>query len=162
MAITKTMNENSFAKLLKELNALGEQIRAKQEEKQALLDQFEQERKRLKMGRISETTLASSVKKTNIELIKLDKQIRIVMDKGKKMSARIVDVIRSQQPKVFRAQKSGVFLASGKKKSKAKTKTIKKAKKVSKIKKKSRSRPKPKSNASKTHKKKSAKKKRNR
>ena len=54
------MNEEFFAKTLKELNVAGELVRARQEEKQGLLDEFDTECKRFFFGKISEKALASS------------------------------------------------------------------------------------------------------
>lgn len=121
------MNENVFAKLVKEFNALGELIRTRQEEKQSVLNQFDTELARYKRGNISENTLASSIKKTNLELMKLDKNIREIIDKSMKYSARINDLVRSQRPIAYRARESGLGLASAPAKKKAvKKKVVKK------------------------------------
>jgi hypothetical protein len=116
MAKTKTMNENSFSKLAKELSALAELVRTRQEEKQSVIDEFEKERGRYKTGKISENTLASSVKKTNLELIKLDNSIRETIQKAVNLSTRMQAFLRSQSPKAFRAKESGFFMLGGKKK----------------------------------------------
>ena len=76
MVQTKKMNESFFAKMLKELNVAGELIRARQDEKQALLDEFDSECKRFFFGKISRKALESSVKKTNNELQRLNNEIR--------------------------------------------------------------------------------------
>ena len=127
MVKVKMMNENVFAKLVKEFNALGELIRTRQEEKQSVLNQFDTELARYKRGNISENTLASSIKKTNLELMKLDKNIREIIDKSMKYSARINDLVRSQRPIAYRARESGLGLASAPAKKKAvKKKVVKK------------------------------------
>ncbi len=63
MALVKKMNESAFAQILKEFHALGELIRARQDEKQAIIDQFDSESKRFYFGKISEKALESSIKK---------------------------------------------------------------------------------------------------
>lgn len=132
MVQTKHMNENSFAKILKEFNVAGELVRSRQDEKQALLDEFDQECKRFFFGKISERSLASSVKKTNKEIKRLDKDIRNNISKARKAGERAVKLVTSQAPIGYRATLSGI--SGGKKKSakkkKAKTskKTTKKAK----------------------------------
>ena len=124
MVQAKMMGETSFEKLTKEFGALGELIRTRQDEKQSVLNEFDRERERYKKGRVSENTLASSVRKTNTELIKLDKNIRLIIQKSLKLSSRMDDFIRKQDPKVFRAHESGISLATSKKKRKpAKRKT---------------------------------------
>ena len=127
MAKAKMMNESAFEKLTKEFGALGELIRARQDEKQAILNEFDKERDRYKKGKISENTLASSVRKTNTELIRLDKNIRDIIQKALKISGNMNDSLRKQQPKVFRAKESGFVLqGSPKKKKVVKRKTVKK------------------------------------
>jgi hypothetical protein len=129
MVQAKMMNESAFEKLTKEFGALGELIRTRQDEKQAVLNEFDKERERYKTGKISENTLASSVKKTNLELIKLDKAIREIIQKSVSLAGRMNVFLRNQQPKVFRAKESGIFLQGG-----AKKKTMKKKKSIKKVK----------------------------
>ena len=112
MVKVKMMNENMFAKLTKEFSALGELIRTRQEEKQSVLDEYDKELSRYKKGNISENTLASSVKKTNNELLKLDKNIRDTIAKFKKYSKRINELVRAQKPIAYRARETGSALAS--------------------------------------------------
>lgn len=128
MVKAKMMNENSFDKLVKEMNALAELIKSRQDEKQAVLDEFDKEKARYSKGKISQATLASSIRKTNAELIRLDKNIRLTMVKSKKLLSRMSDFVTAQAPKVFRAKESGFSLASGgaKKKKVAKKKVVKK------------------------------------
>ena len=85
MAQAKKMNENFFAKLHKQVTTTGELIRARQEEKQGLLDDFTAESKRFFFGKISERALAASVKKDNAELKRLDANIRSAMAKTKSL-----------------------------------------------------------------------------
>ena len=128
MVKVKMMNENLFAKLVKEYNALGELIRTRQEEKQSVLNEFDAEVARYKRGNISENTLASSVKKTNNELTKLDKSIRDTMSKMSKTASRLDALIKAQKPIVYRAKETGAgLLSSGKKTAKKKPAAKKKA-----------------------------------
>ena len=122
MVHIKRMNESFFAKILKDLNVAGELIRARQEEKQGLLDEFEGECKRFFFGKISEKTLASSVKKTNKEFARLDKEIRLNMSRSRNAENRVAKLVSEQAPVGYRATISGI---SGGDKNK---KTAKKAK----------------------------------
>ncbi|MCD4771023.1 hypothetical protein K8R30_01235 [archaeon] len=135
MAKSKKMNEAALAKLVKELDSVGELILTRQDEKQVVMNDFDAERARYVKGRISEDTLLSSSKKTNAELIKLDKNIREAIIKVGKISMNIRAFAIRQAPKVFRASVSGVKPISRKKK-------VKKAKKAKKAKKKTVKKPK--------------------
>lgn len=121
MVQTKKMNESFFAKLLKELNVAGELIRARQDEKQGLLDEFNQESKRFFFGKISERALISSVKKTNNELSRLDGEIRTNMSSARKAGDKSMSLISAQAPVRYRATLSGIVGGeSGKAKRKGK------------------------------------------
>ncbi len=126
MVQTRKMNESFFAKLLKELNVAGELVRARQDEKQGLLDEFDQETKRFFFGRISERALMSSVKKTNAELSRLDREIRTNMSKARRAGARSMSLVSAQAPVRYRATLSGLS-GGGKKKAKRKGKRRKTA-----------------------------------
>ncbi|MEK6741889.1 MAG: hypothetical protein AABX76_00310 [Nanoarchaeota archaeon] len=108
------MNEEFFAKTLKELNVAGELVRARQEEKQGLLDEFDTECKRFFFGKISEKALASSVKKTNAELQRLDKEIRLNMARARGAGDRVSKLVSAQAPVGFRATLSGIIGGSQK------------------------------------------------
>jgi len=125
MVQVKKMNESYFAKLLKEFNVAGELVRARQEEKQGLLDDFDRISKRFFFGKISERTLSSSVKKANRELARLDREIRANMAKGRNAGSKAMGLTSAQTPIAYRATLSGV--AGGEKK-KAKRHVKKKAK----------------------------------
>jgi hypothetical protein len=135
MAKSKKMNELRFAKLQKELSAVGEDILTKQDEKQAVMNDFDTERARFLKGKISEDTLASSSKKTNNELLRLDKGIRENIVKISKISASIKEFVGMQSPKVFRASVKGIKMASnaGKKSAPKKASHKKAAKKTAKV-----------------------------
>ena len=134
MVKSKKMNEEFFAKLHKELTTTGELIRARQEEKQGLLDEFTAESKRFFFGKISERSLAASVKKTNAELKRLDKGIRSAMSRARVLADKIKSLVAKQAPIGYRATLSGI--SGGKVKAKKKVK--KKAKKKKKVKKKAK------------------------
>jgi len=108
MVKVKMMNEELFAKTLKEFNVTGELLRARQEEKQGLLDEFDKECKRFFFGKISEKALASSVKKTNNELHRLDSEIRLNMGKARHACNRASGIISVQVPVHYRATLSGL------------------------------------------------------
>ena len=122
MAKVKMMNEEFFAKTLKEFNVAGELVRARQEEKQGLLDEFDTECKRFFFGKISERALAASVKKTNTELMRLDKEIRMNIQKAHASGNRASALVSAQAPMHFRATLSGLVGGSGGKAKKAKHK----------------------------------------
>lgn len=124
MVKVKMMNEELFAKTLKEFNVAGELVRARQEEKQGLLDEFDGECRRFFFGKISEKALTSSVKKTNDELHRLDSEIRQNMSKARSAGDRALRLISAQVPVHYRATLSG--LSGGEKSVKKKGKKRKK------------------------------------
>ncbi len=108
MVQTKKMNESLYAGFLKEINVAGELIRARQEEKQGLLDEFNAESKRFFFGKISERAFASSVKKTNNELLRLNSNIREAITKARNVARRVIGITTAQAPINFRATLSGI------------------------------------------------------
>ena len=144
MVQVKKMNESFFAKILKEFNVAGELIRARQEEKQGLLDDFDSECKRFFFGKISERALASSVKKTNAELQRLDGDLRTNITKSRRAGDRATTLVSAQAPVRYRATLSGIVGGEGKaptrkkKKARAPAKKKKKAKTPTRKKKKRR------------------------
>ena len=114
MAQVKRMNEAFFAQLLKDFTVVGELVRARQEEKQGILDEFDAESKRFFFGKISEKALASSVKKTNAELARLDSEIRKAISRAKGLSDRARKLTADQAPVSFRATLSGIVSSAGK------------------------------------------------
>jgi len=108
MVQVKMMNEEFFAKAIKEFNVAGELVRARQEEKQGLLDEFDQECKRFFYGKISRRSLQSSVDKTNKELHRLDVEVRENMSKARNAGNRAQHVISVQTPVAYRASLSGI------------------------------------------------------
>ncbi|MFH1918008.1 MAG: hypothetical protein ABIJ14_02825 [Nanoarchaeota archaeon] len=133
MAQTKKMNLSFFVEIQKDLTASGELIRARQDEKQALMNEFDKECKRFFFGKISERALASSVKKTNLELKRLDKSIRDTMSRARNISTREMVLVSAQAPISYKATLSGIV--GGKKKKAAKRKVVRKKKVVKKAKK---------------------------
>jgi|SRR3989344_5726174 len=121
MVKVKMMNEELFSKTLKEFNVAGELVRARQEEKQGLLDEFDEECKRFFFGKISERALSASVKKTNAELARLDKEIRDNMAKSRSAGDRAMKLISAQAPVSYRATLSGIVGGSQKAKKRKKS-----------------------------------------
>ncbi len=111
MAKEKHMDESAFAEIVKEFNAVGELIRARQDEKQAVMDEFDSESKRFYFGKISEKTLASSARKTNNELQKLDDQIRKAISNAADLSSQARRFTAAQSPKSFKATLTGITSA---------------------------------------------------
>ena len=122
MARTKKMNEVTFAQILKEFHAVGELIRARQNEKQAILDEFDSESRRFFFGKISEKALESSIRKTNKELGRLDKEIRVAISNARLLGNRMNSLVTAQSPLTFRGTLSGISSGDGKKKAKKKAK----------------------------------------
>jgi hypothetical protein len=110
------MNEAFFVKMQKDLTTAGEWIRSRQDEKQALLDEFDKESKRFFFGKISQRALAASVKKTNNELQRLDHSIRGAIKRARTLSTREMKLVSDQAPIGYRATISGISGGSKKKK----------------------------------------------
>ena len=108
MVQSKKMNQFAFAKIIKEVDSIAELIRSKQDQKQAIIDDFEKEKKRYRVGKISESTLASSVRKTNDGFIKIDKEIRTAIASHNRLADSAKRMASNQSPKVFRAHLYGV------------------------------------------------------
>ena len=138
MVQTKKMDESTFAEIIKEFNAVGELIRARQDEKQAVIDGFNSESKRFFFGKISERTLASSVRKTNKELQKLDDQIRETIEKTRNLAGQARRFASIQSPRIFKATLSGVKAESKKRTYKRRKPVKKKSAKKSFVKRKSK------------------------
>ena len=129
MVQTKKLNASFFSQLQKDLTATIELLRARQDEKQAILDQFDSECKRFFFGKISQRALTSSVKKTNAELQRLDRAIREAITRAKRLSDRERKIVSNQAPLVFRATLSGLTGGREKKTKRRKVAKRKKAKK---------------------------------
>ncbi len=123
MVQTRKMNESFFVKMQKDLTTAGEWIRSRQDEKQALIDDFDKESKRFFFGKISQRALAASVKKTNNELHRLDNSIREAIKRSRSLSTKEMKLVSDQAPIGYRATISGI---SGGKKKAAKRKPAKK------------------------------------
>jgi hypothetical protein len=129
MVQLKKMNEELFANLLRDLTAAGELIRARQEEKQKLLDAFDAESKRFFFGKISQKAWKSSVDKTNLELQRLDKNRREAIKKAGILCDRIKKLCNEQLPIGYRATLTGISGGKVAKKKKAVKKKSSKRKK---------------------------------
>jgi len=104
----KHMDESEFSKIVKELAAVGELIRTHQEEKQAALDEYDKEMQRYKGGKLSKKALASSVKKVNNELSKLDKALRNDIKRAGSVANRAKQTAGRQAPRHLRVSMAGV------------------------------------------------------
>lgn len=104
----KKMNESDYAKIVKELAACGELIRTHQDEKQAALDEFDKELDRFKSGKISQKALASSVRKVNNELSKIDKALRNDIRRVASVSSHARSMANRQAPRHIRVSMKGI------------------------------------------------------
>ncbi len=105
---TKKLKESDLASIIKELHSLGELIRARQEEKQAVINEFNSEDRRFLVGKLSQRTINSSIKKTRAELKRLNQEIRDTIKESKEKLNEIDKLISAQSPKRFRVSLSGV------------------------------------------------------
>lgn len=128
MAQSKKMNAAGFAKLVKELDSVGELILTKQNEKQSVMDDFDKEKVRYSKGKISEDTLASSAKKVNVELARLDKGTREAILKVGKIASLSKEFAGRQAPKIFKANVAGLKWTNNPARKSAAKKVVKKVK----------------------------------
>lgn len=124
MVRVKRMNESALAEDLKSLNVAGEIVRSRQEEKQGLLDEFDATSKRFFFGKISERALASSVRKTNNELKRLNGDIRFNISRLRAASNRVIALAARQAPIGFRATLSGTSGGGAKRRAKKARKSV--------------------------------------
>ena len=124
MVRVKRMNESALAEDLKSLNVAGEIVRSRQEEKQGLLDEFDATSKRFFFGKISERALASSVRKTNNELKRLNGDIRFNISRLRAASNRVIALAARQAPIGFRATLSGTSGGGAKRRAKKARKPV--------------------------------------
>jgi len=116
MATEKEMNQSSFIKIAKEINAFAEVIRSRQDQKQVIINDFNKEHKRYQAGKISKKTLVSSIPRVRKELQRLNNEIRKNIRNLNKTADRAKRFASRQAPKNFRVALSGVSLASAKRK----------------------------------------------
>jgi hypothetical protein len=116
MATEKGMNQSSFVKIAKEINAFAEVIRSRQDQKQVIIDDFDKERKRYQTGKIAKKSLISSIPRVRKELQRLNVEIRRNIKSLNKTAEKIKRFSARQNPKNFRVSLSGISLAGGKKK----------------------------------------------
>lgn len=108
MANEKKMDESAYGSLVKEVTAVGELLRTHQDEKQAVMDEFDKEKIRFRQGKISKKAVLSSVKKVNKELASLDRAIRKDIAGVAKIANQIRHFTSKQSPRSLRAKLSGV------------------------------------------------------
>lgn len=108
MTKEKQMDESAYGAIIKEVTSLGELIRTHQDEKQAAMNEFDRERKRYHSGKISRKALASSVKKVNKELKRLDSLIRKDISSLVKTTHQTKRFALKQSPRHLKAKMTGV------------------------------------------------------
>jgi hypothetical protein len=105
------LDESKFAKINKEMEAYAELIRSKEDEKRDIIDDFNKERKRLKSGKISRKTLASSAKRVRRELSLLDNEMSKDIRNLDKLADRAKVLADKQTPKKYNVSVKGAKLA---------------------------------------------------
>ena len=115
MAIEKKMDESDFGKVVKEINAFGEVIRSRQDQKQIIMDDFKKERARYKAGKIPKKTLISSVPRVRKELKRLNKDIKKNIRALQRVANHAKEFAARQDPKQFIVAPSGITLGGKKK-----------------------------------------------
>ncbi|MBI2449459.1 hypothetical protein HYV49_04135 [Candidatus Pacearchaeota archaeon] len=115
MATEKKLDETAFGAIVKEITAFGEMIRTHQDEKQAAMDEFDKERERYHVGKISKKALVSSVRKVNRELKRLDNLIRKDISNLVKTNNQAKGFALKQAPRSFKVAMSGISSSSRKK-----------------------------------------------
>ena len=98
MVKEKRMDQSDFATILKEKTALAESIRAHQEEKQSVIDRFNDQVRMYRTGRISKTALSASIPKVRKEFQRLDKAIRADIKSIGSVSRRAAKFAERQTP----------------------------------------------------------------
>ncbi len=116
MAVEKKMNESDFGKVVKEINAFGEVIRSRQDQKQVIMDDFYKERQRFKSGKIPKKALVSSVPRVRKELKRLNKDIKKNIRALQRVANHAKEFAARQNPKQFIVTTSGITLSGKKKK----------------------------------------------
>ena len=116
MVTEKKMDELSYEDIVKELSADGELLRAHQNEKQSVLNDFDSERKRYHTGVISKSALSTSVPMVRKMVRDLDKAIRQDIRNIHKIALKTQKFAERQAPKPFHVALSGIKF--GNKKSK--------------------------------------------
>jgi len=126
MAKEKRMNQTDFEKIAKDLTAFAEIIRAKQDQKQTMINDFAKERKRYHSGKISKKALAASVPRVRKDLQQLNNEIKKNIKNLHKVAEKTKKFAMRQSPKNFRVSLTNIKAASKKrKKSKPKKRTKK-------------------------------------
>lgn len=108
MASEKKLDETAFGAIAKEITAFGELVRTHQDEKQAAMDEFDKERERYHIGKISKKALISSVTKINKELKRIDNLIRKDISNLVKTTQQARKFGLKQTPRSFRVSLSGI------------------------------------------------------
>ena len=126
MASEKAMNQSGFGNIAKELTAYAEIIRTRQDQKQVAIDDFVNECKRYKAGKIAKKSLVSSIPRVRKELQRLNDEIRKNIRNLNQTAEKVKRFGSRQTPKNFRVSLTGISSATIKKKHRAHKRTQKK------------------------------------
>jgi len=97
----KRMDQTVFDQILRDKTAFAESLRERQDEKQAVLDEFGKELGRFRGGKISKKAINASVPKVKKELSRLDKEIRKDILGVTTTSKRATKFAQRQTPRSF-------------------------------------------------------------
>jgi len=126
MAKEKKMDQIGFEKIVKEFSSYAELVRAKQREKQAVMDGFDKEVRLYRRGKISRDALSAAVPRMNNEINKLDKSIKKHIANVDKTAKTLIAFSDKQAPNKFKATMLGVRSAVSRKIKSRKLKSKKK------------------------------------
>lgn len=127
MASEKAMNQSNFGNITKEITAYAEVIRTRQDQKQVVIDDFVNECKRYKAGKIAKKSLVSSIPRVRKELQRLNEEIRKNIRNLNQTAEKVKRFASRQTPKNFRVSLTGISSPTAKKK--RRTRSHKKARK---------------------------------
>src|SRR3989338_359397 len=121
MVKEKKLSQQEYNRSVKQLPSYAELIETAQREKQAAMDDLDKEVRLFKSGKVSESSLALTVKRTNKELHRLDKKIRAYIKNVHSNSKKILNLTERQRPTPFKETIKGMK-SSGLKKKRTKKK----------------------------------------
>ncbi len=124
MVTEKQLNPEAFSDRVREFHAVGESIRSRQDEKRVLLADFEAERTRFRQGNISQSALATTAQKTNKELQRLDKEIRLHLTRSNTLLSALRGTVMAQAPKAIRVNTRGAKAANTRRTTRAATRKV--------------------------------------
>jgi len=116
MASEKAMNQSNFGNITKEITAYAEIIRTRQDQKQVVIDDFVNECKRYRAGKIAKKSLVSSIPRVRKELQRLNEEIRKNIRNLNQTAEKVKRFASRQTPKNFRVSLTGISSATTTKK----------------------------------------------